>query len=350
MSEASYPELHHDHALDGLNTLGLSARAAHFMRLSREAELAPALALAAERGWPVSLLGGGSNLILAPHLDGLVLQPGFADCELTPGADGSVGVRVAAGHDWHALVMAMAARGLWGLENLALIPGQCGAAPIQNIGAYGVELAEVLEAVELRYLDDGRAETLGVGECAFGYRDSLFKGELAGRVMITHLRLRLSTRPRPRLDYGDLGRRVEGEPSPLAVAEAVCAIRREKLPDPLTLPNAGSFFKNPLVPGPQAEALIKDHPTMPHFAQPEGKVKLAAGWLIDQCGLKGWREGPFGVHERQALVLVHHGGGDARGLLDFAERVAERVRGRFGVVLEREPRLMGRFDCSLGKR
>ncbi|MDC8804277.1 UDP-N-acetylmuramate dehydrogenase [Halomonas pacifica] len=344
MSEASYPELRDEHPLDGLNTLGLSARAAHFMRLTREADLAPALALAAQRGWPVSLLGGGSNLILAPYQDGLVLQPGFSDCELTPRADGSVGVRVAAGHDWHALVMAMAVRGLWGLENLALIPGQCGAAPIQNIGAYGVELAEVLEAVELRHLDDGRAETLGVEECAFGYRDSLFKGELAGRVMITHLRLRLSTRSRPRLDYGDLGQRVGKAPTPRDVAEAVCAIRREKLPDPGKLANAGSFFKNPLVSAAQAEALIDDHPAIPHFAQPDGRVKLAAGWLIDQCGLKGWREGPFGVHERQALVLVHHGGGDARGLLAFAERVAERVRSRFGVELEREPRLMGRFD------
>ncbi len=344
MSTESSLALCHQQPLDGLNTLGLSSRAAHFLRLAHEAELAPALALAAQRGWPVSLLGGGSNLILAPHLEGLLLQPGFSDCELTPGADGSVAVRVAAGHDWHALVMALAERGLWGLENLALIPGQCGAAPIQNIGAYGVELAEVLEAVELRYLDDGRAVTLGVEECAFGYRDSLFKGELAGRVMITHLRLRLSTRPRARLDYGDLGRRVGKDPSPRDVAEAVCAIRREKLPDPRVLPNAGSFFKNPLVSVDRAEALLAEYPMMPHFSQPDGRVKLAAGWLIDQCGLKGWREGPFGVHERQALVLVHHGGGDARGLLAFAERVAERVRQRFAVVLEREPRLMGRFD------
>ncbi|MCG6657839.1 UDP-N-acetylmuramate dehydrogenase [Halomonas campisalis] len=330
-----------EHDLSRANTLGLPCVAERLAAAVSDAQLCATLRLAAERGWPLTLLGGGSNLILPERLPGLVVQPAMADWWLEEGDADSVRVHVEAGVNWHELVMALAGRGLWGVENLALIPGRCGAAPIQNIGAYGVELCEVLEAVHLRYLADGREAVFTPADCAFGYRDSVFKGELEGRVVITRLVLRLSQAPRPRLDYGDLASRVRGGPTPLAVAEAVCAIRREKLPDPRHLGNAGSFFKNPLVRGELAERLLADHPGMPHFVQPDGRVKLAAGWLIDRCGLKGWREGHFGVHERQALVLVHFGGGSAAELLAFAAAVAGRVTERFGVELEREPRLAG---------
>ncbi|MCH4561695.1 UDP-N-acetylmuramate dehydrogenase [Halomonas sp. EGI 63088] len=328
------------HDLGRANTLGLPCVAERFAAPRDPVELRATLALAEREGWPLTLLGGGSNLILPERLPGLVVQPAMAAWWLEEQGD-EVLVHAEAGVVWHELVMALAERGLWGTENLALIPGHCGAAPIQNIGAYGAELCEVLEAVHLVHLDDGREAVFTAADCAFGYRDSIFKGTLDGRVAITRLVLRLSRTPRPRLGYGDLAARVGPEPTPLAVAEAVCAIRREKLPDPLTLGNAGSFFKNPLVDAGTARRLLADHPGLPHFPQPDGRVKLAAGWLIDRCGLKGWCRGHFGVHRRQALVLVHFGGGSAAELLAFADAVADRVEERFGVALEREPRLAG---------
>ncbi|GEK71732.1 MULTISPECIES: UDP-N-acetylmuramate dehydrogenase [Halomonas] len=328
-----------DHDLTAANTLGLGCRAERFVAPDNAAELGGALSLAREAGWPTLVLGGGSNLILPAFQPGLVIRMAMNDWWLEETGDGSVRVHAEAGVVWHELVMALAARGLWGLENLALIPGHCGAAPIQNIGAYGVELAERLEAVHLVHLDDGREAVLGPDECAFGYRDSVFKRALAGRVAITRLVLRVSRKAEPRLGYGDLASRVGETPTPLEVAEAVCAVRREKLPDPAVLGNAGSFFKNPVVSSECAASLREAYPDMPSFPLADGRTKLAAGWLIDRCGLKGWRDGPFGVHDRQALVLVHHGGGDAPGLLAFAARVAETVERRFGVTLEREPRL-----------
>ncbi|MEQ6887633.1 UDP-N-acetylmuramate dehydrogenase [Halomonas sp. CS7] len=329
-----------DHALTDANTLGLPCVAERHAAPSTLAELREALALAKRHDWPLTVLGGGSNLILPERLEGLVIQPAMSQWWLKE-QDGAVLVHAEAAVAWHALVMALAQRGLWGAENLALIPGHCGAAPIQNIGAYGVELSDLLEAVHLVHLDDGRETVLSAADCAFGYRDSVFKGALAGRVVITRLVLRVSRMPRPRLGYGDLASRLDAEPTALAVAEAVCAIRGEKLPDPATLCNAGSFFKNPLVDGERARRLLAEHPAMPNFPQPDGRVKLAAGWLIDRCGLKGWRQGHFGVHDRQALVLVHFGGGSADELLGFAGEVAARVRERFGVRLEREPRWAG---------
>ncbi|MDZ7853347.1 MAG: UDP-N-acetylmuramate dehydrogenase [Halomonas sp.] len=327
------------HDLSLANTLGLPCQAQRFIAPKSVGDLREALDLAHHEGWPLTLLGGGSNLILPAWLPGLVVRPAMRHWWLEEGQGDSVLVHAEAAVVWHELVMALAAKGLWGTENLALIPGHCGAAPIQNIGAYGVELSDVIEALHLVHLDDGREAVLSPEECAFGYRDSVFKGVLNGRVVITRLVLRLSRTPNPRLGYGDLSGRVGPQPSALDVAEAVCAIRREKLPDPAVLGNAGSFFKNPVVEADLARRIVDDHPTMPHFPQPEGRVKLAAGWLIDQCGLKGWRRGHFGVHERQALVLVHFGGGTADELLDFAGRVADTVGERFGVMLEREPRL-----------
>ncbi|MFO7649366.1 UDP-N-acetylmuramate dehydrogenase [Halomonas campaniensis] len=330
-----------DHDLSRANTLGLPCRAEHFAAPTTTAELREALALARREAWPLTVLGGGSNLILPARLAGLVLRPAMDAWWLEAGEGDGVRVHAEAAVVWHDLVMTLAGRGLWGTENLALIPGHCGAASIQNIGAYGVELGDVLEAVHLVHLEDGREAVLSADDCALGYRDSIFKGALDGRVVITRLVMRLSRSPRPRLGYGDLAARVGAAPSALEVAEAVCAIRREKLPDPAVLGNAGSFFKNPLVAGEQAARLLAASPDMPHFPQPDGRVKLAAGWLIDRCGLRGWREGHFGVHDRQALVLVHFGGGSAEELLGFAGRVADRVRERFGVELEREPRLAG---------
>ncbi len=332
------PAPEHERDLTAANTLGLPCRAERFAAPTGIEALQRLLRLTSEQGWPLTVLGGGSNLILPERLPGLVLYPALEHWWLER-RGGQVLAHVGAGVEWHPLVMALARRGLWGTENLALIPGRCGAAPIQNIGAYGVELCDVVEAVEVLFIEDGRREVLSAEACAFGYRDSIFKRELEGRVVITGMTLRLGDEAAPRLDYGDLAQRVGARPGPLEVAEAVCAIRREKLPDPAKLGNAGSFFKNPIVTSEQAGSLLSRWPDMPHFRLEDGRVKLAAGWLIDRCGLKGWREGHFGVHDRQALVLVHFGGGDASELLAFARRVSDAVVARFGVLMEREPRL-----------
>ncbi len=325
------------------NTLRLPCNAEYYAAPSTLSALRAVLANAHTQGWPVTLLGGGSNVLLPEQLPGLVLRPALNQWWLSHGQSaqgGEVFAHVGAGVNWHRFVMAMAARGLWGVENLALIPGSCGAAPVQNIGAYGVELADTLQAVQVMELASGRCYWLSAQACAFGYRDSLFKGELAGSVVITQLVMRLSRVAAAQLHYGDLAARLPTTPTPLEVAEAVCAIRREKLPDPEVLANAGSFFKNPLVSDQQAAQLLHHYPTMPHFPQGEGQTKLAAGWLIDQCGLKGIQKGAFGVHQHQALVLVHFGGGDRRGLLNTADFIVAQVEERFGVTLEPEPRVV----------
>ncbi|OLO09061.1 UDP-N-acetylenolpyruvoylglucosamine reductase [Salinicola sp. MH3R3-1] len=327
-----------DRDLSHANTLALPSRAERFWHARSESDVVDGLQLANAHGWPITVLGGGSNLLLPPAVGGLTLRADIEGVTFRQGLGDTVHVEVGAGVGWHALVEACVARELWGIENLALIPGLAGAAPIQNIGAYGVELADVIDWVELVDRRDARVQRLDRDACGLGYRDSVFKRELADQVVITRLGLTLSTRPRPQLDYGILRERVSASPSARDVFEAVCAIRREKLPDPIRTPNAGSFFKNPLVTAAVAARLLEQSPSMPHYPQPDGQVKLAAGWLIDQCGLKGHREGAFGVHDRQALVLVHFGGGTLEGLLAFADTLVAAVQARFGVVLEREPR------------
>ncbi|MCS2610059.1 UDP-N-acetylmuramate dehydrogenase [Halomonas dongshanensis] len=329
--------IEHRADLSRANTLRLPCIAEHAAAPTTLSEVRELLALARARRWPVTVLGGGSNVLLPPVLEGLVLRPAL--CQWWGRCEGdTLALHVGAGVNWHQLVMATAARGLWGIENLALIPGECGAAPVQNIGAYGVELGDVLEAVQVVDRASGRVQWLSARECMLGYRDSIFKGALEGQVVITQLVLRLSRRARPVLSYGDLAARVGANPTPLAVAEAVCAIRRAKLPDPAVLANAGSFFKNPIVSAGLAQPLLARHAQMPHFPQPDGRVKLAAGWLIDQCGWKGRRDGAFGVHAQQALVVVHDGQGSREELMRFANAIVADVKARFGVTLEPEPR------------
>ncbi|MDN6179601.1 MAG: UDP-N-acetylmuramate dehydrogenase [Halomonas subglaciescola] len=328
---------HRECDLTHRNTLRLPSRAQFFAAPTTLSTLRDCLMLARREGVPVTLLGGGSNVLLPPALGGVAVRPALGQWWLERNGK-RTRAYVGAGVSWHALVMALSARGLWGVENLALIPGDCGAAPVQNIGAYGVELADTLSAVQVMSLADGKARWLSRRACRFGYRDSVFKRELAGSVVIIRLALELSFAPQPVLGYGDLAARVGHAPTALEVAQTVSAIRREKLPDPQRLPNAGSFFKNPVVDEAAARRLLQRYPEMPHFAQASGGVKLAAGWLIDRCGLKGQRFGAFGVHQRQALVLVHFGGGDRTGLKHAAGQVAGAVRERFGVALEVEPR------------
>jgi len=333
-----------DQDLFHANTLALPSRAERLWRARSERDVVQGLQLANEYGWELTVLGGGSNLLLPPRIKGLTLRADLDEVSFFSGSGGRVHVEVGAGVGWHALVEACVERELWGIENLALIPGLTGAAPIQNIGAYGVEVADVLDWVELVDRRDGKRHRLDREACELGYRDSVFKHQLENQVVITRLGLTLSSIPRPRLDYGALSDHVVAPSSARDVFAAVCAIRREKLPDPARMPNAGSFFKNPLVSEACASRLLLQIPSMPHYPQPGGRVKLAAGWLIDQCGLKGERQGAFGIHDRQALVVVHFGGGTLQGLLSFADRIVKAVHDRFGVMLEREPRCLGMVD------
>jgi UDP-N-acetylmuramate dehydrogenase len=306
------------------------------------------------RDGPLLVLGGGSNLLFAADAPGAVLALTSQRITTTEGdgtSDGDVTiVRADAGVEWHALVLWTLGHGLAGLENLALIPGTVGAAPIQNIGAYGVEVREHVHVVEAFDRATGATRRLSAQECAFAYRDSLFK-HAPDRYVVTAVEFALTRTPRPRLDYAGLreeldamGHAATGHdmPTPSRVAEAVCRIRRRKLPDPAVIGNAGSFFKNPIVPAAQAGALKAAHPALPVFGAGDDTLrKLSAAWLIDQCGWKGHRDGDAGVAATHALVLVNHGRATGAQLLALAHRIAGSVQERFGVALEPEPRIIG---------
>ena len=340
--------------LQPCNTLGLPVRALAAV-LADEADipgLCRVLAAGGEVELPLFVLGSGSNVVVDGHPHHRVLRVALRGIHLWRETATHWIVEAAAGEPWHGFVSHCLTRGWPGLENLALIPGTVGAAPVQNVGAYGVELADRLHSVVAWDLQVGRECELSPQDCQFAYRDSLFKRAGAGRWLIVRVRVSLPKRWEPRLGYpdlrqhpllqpGDRDRRtaethVSG-PTPDQVFDAVCEIRRRKLPDPAVLGNAGSFFKNPLVPVAQAEALQSRFPDVRVYPQPDGRAKLAAGWLIEQAGWKGKRLGPVGMHERQALVLVNHGGATAADVRALAAAVQRDVRARFGVELEQEP-------------
>ena len=272
-------------------------------------------------------------MLLTPVARGITLLSDDGD---------EVRVRADAGVEWDDLVEWAVGRGLWGIENLSLIPGKAGAAPVQNIGAYGCEAKDAIRRVEMYCVETGAMLTLDAAHCGFGYRESVFKHDLKGRAIITAVEIALMHTPRPRLGYGDVEREVEarGGATLRNIREAICAIRRAKLPDPAVLGNAGSFFKNPVVGAAAAERLLAEYPDMPHYPAPEGRVKLAAGWLIDRAGMKGSRKGAVGVHERQALVLVNHGGATGGEVIAFAHEVQERVREKFGIEIDTEVNIL----------
>ncbi|QDQ27319.1 UDP-N-acetylmuramate dehydrogenase [Chitinimonas arctica] len=318
-----------------LHTLGLvsQARALHVLE---RAEQLPAI-LQSGSG-PLHILGGGSNLVPAAQVEGTVLKVELKGRTLLGEDEYAWYVAAAAGENWHEFVMWTLAQGWPGLENLALIPGTVGAAPIQNIGAYGVELKDRFCALTALSLEDGASCVFTPEQCAFGYRDSIFKQGQAGRWLISEVLFRLPKRWEAKLDYGDLAARLAGQtPTGQAVAEAVMAARSSKLPDPAQLGNAGSFFHNPIVSAELAADLASAHPGMPVFPQAGGQAKLAAGWLIEQAGWKGRRLGPVGMYEKQALVLVNHGGADASHVAALMAAVQADVLQRFGVALTPEP-------------
>jgi UDP-N-acetylmuramate dehydrogenase len=326
------------------NTLRIGIRARWLVTLFDLEALPSVLVEPRLEGLPWLVLGSGSNVLFVGDYPGVVLRIAAAAVRFETLSADSVRIEAEAGADWDRLVTQSLAAGWPGLENLALIPGLAGAAPIQNIGAYGVELDEFVESVVAWDRAARLSRVLPKEECGFGYRDSRFRRE-ADRWIVTHLRLRL-TRPRE-LRLGYAGVRDElaeiglGGPTPGQVAEAVRRLRRRKLPDPAQIGNAGSFFKNPVVAADQALALRASHPGLPVHAQADGRAKLSAAWLIEACGWRGRREGDAGISGRHALVLVNHGSASGAELLSFARRVEQSVAERFHVRLEPEPRIVG---------
>lgn len=339
--------------LQSRNTFGVPARAAVLAEVDDTAALPALLATAEFSGQRPLVVGGGSNLLFVgdPQRPLLVLtghgvrEVRGPDAAADEADAGCTVVRADAGVPWHGFVLDTLARGFCGLENLALIPGTVGAAPIQNIGAYGVEVRDFIHAVEALEPATGASLRLDRTACRFAYRDSVFKQQ-PDRFIVTAVEFALPRGRRPTLGYAGINDELAAmgidHPNPRQVADAVIAIRRRKLPDPAVVGNAGSFFKNPIVPAAQAEALLADHPTLPTFpGNDAGSRKLSAAWLIDARGWKGFRDGDAGVAASHALVLVNHGNASGQQLLDLARRIALSVDECFGVALEPEPRLIG---------
>ena len=330
----------HQISLRTRNSFGVNQQAARLAEFETPEDLRTFFAAGIPRRWLV--LAGGNNILFTRDYDGVLLTPVARQITLLSDDGEEVRVRADAGVEWDDLVEWAVERGLWGIENLSLIPGKAGAAPVQNIGAYGCEAKDAIRRVEMYCVETGAMLTLDAAHCGFGYRESVFKHDLKGKVIITAVEIALSHAPRPRLGYGDVEREVEarGGVTLRNIREAICSIRRAKLPDPAVLGNAGSFFKNPVVGAAAAERLLAEYPDMPHYPAPEGRVKLAAGWLIDRAGMKGRREGAVGVHERQALVLVNHGGATGGEVIAFAHKVQAEVRRKFGIKIDTEVNIL----------
>lgn len=329
-------ELQQNVSLLAFNTFGINVPAEHYTEIHKEEVVA---ALAALRR-PLHVLGGGSNVLLTGPVKGVVVRNCLKGISLLSEDYNNVWLRVAAGEVWHQLVLYTIGRGWGGMENLALIPGTVGAAPIQNIGAYGVEARETIESVSYFDLEDGLHVTLSNAACQFGYRDSVFKHALKGRVLITSVVFKLSKQPVLNTSYGAIEEELHNmgvaTPSVKTVAQAVINIRSSKLPDPAKVGNAGSFFKNPTIHRAQYNDLLAASPAMPHFRVSEELVKIPAAWLIEQCGWKGYRHGDAGVHDRQALVLVNCGKATGAELWHLSGEIVASVQARFGIILERE--------------
>lgn len=327
--------------LVGRNSFRISQRAACLAEFDSAEELPEIFGCRGTERWRV--LGGGNNTLFTRDYDGLIVTPCGRGIDVAGEHLDKVLVRAEAGTEWDELVQWCVERDLWGLENLSLIPGKAGAAPVQNIGAYGVEAGDVITEVEMYVPASGNWLTLAAEHCAFGYRDSVFKNMLKDAVVITSVTFALSRIPCPRLGYGDLLRTTElmGGPTLQNIREAVCSIRRSKLPDTAVTGNAGSFFKNPVVAQSVADKLKNAWPDMPLYpAEEEGCAKLAAGWLIDKAGMKGYRAGRVGVHDRQALVLVNLGGATGAEVAALADTVRQRVADKFGIEIETEVNIL----------
>lgn len=328
-------------SLKPFNTFGLPAIARQLVRLQSDADVRRVVDHPELGHAPKFILGGGSNVILTRDMPELVLKVEVMGLKLLRETADAYIVEAGAGERWHDLVAWTLDQGLGGLENMALIPGTVGASPVQNIGAYGLELQDRFESLDTVDLVTGRTVTLHADQCQFAYRDSVFKRALAGRSVITRVRLRLPKPWQPVLGYLDLERKMaetgQHAPDARTIFDWVCEIRRAKLPDPAVIGNVGSFFKNPVVTPEQCRDIIARDPHVVHYPMDDGSFKLAAGWMIDACGWKGKTIGHAGVYDKQALVLVNRGGAVGSEVQTLAAAIQESVYGRFGIRLEPEP-------------
>ncbi|WP_434709863.1 UDP-N-acetylmuramate dehydrogenase [Pseudomonas sp. R1-1] len=327
-------------SLKPFNSFGVDVRAQLFAEAHSDDDVREALAYATAHAVPLLVIGGGSNLLLTADIAALVLRMATRGIRVLSDDGSRVVIEAEAGEPWHPFVLHTLALGFSGLENLSLIPGTVGAAPMQNIGAYGVEIKDVFAGLTALDRQTGELRDFSLEECNFAYRDSLFKQQ-PGRWLILRVRFKLERGAQLHLEYGPVRQRLTEQgieqPTPSDVSRAICSIRSEKLPDPAVLGNAGSFFKNPLVSAAQVAQIKQQHPDVVAYAQADGQMKLAAGWLIERAGWKGFRDGDAGVHTLQALVLVNHGSATGQQLYALAQRIQKDIAERFNVELEMEP-------------
>jgi UDP-N-acetylmuramate dehydrogenase len=326
----------HQYPLQSLNTFGIKAHAEHFSSFSSKEEL---IELLGKTQKPLTILGGGSNILLTKDISGTVLKNEISEIEITHEDNDSLTVKVGGGVVWHDFVMWSIEHNLGGIENLSLIPGSVGAAPMQNIGAYGVEIKSVFEELEAVHIDNKTVKTFSNTDCQFAYRYSIFKGELKGQYIICHVTFKLSKHPQFNTSYGAIEEELKAmgtSKSLESVSQAVINIRQRKLPNPKDIGNSGSFFKNPTIPKAKFEQLKTQFPNIVGYPNGEQSVKVAAGWLIDHAGWKGYRKGDAGVHKNQALVLVNYGTAQGNEILTLSKDIQKSIQETFGIELEAE--------------
>jgi len=331
-------ELKENFSLKNHNTFGLNTKTRYFVVCNSEDELIEFLNIHYKKELPLMILGGGSNVLFTKDYDGVILHPMIKGIEILRETDEEIELRVGAGEDWDEFVAYCVERGWGGIENLSLIPGNVGTCPIQNIGAYGVEVKDVIVAVETLELTTLQKCYFKNIECEFAYRDSIFKHKLKGKQIITYVRFKLKKQPNFKLDYGNLNEKVEefGEISLRSIRKAVVQIRESKLPKPEELGNAGSFFKNPILDKQLATKIKERYPDVPYYQMENDLVKIPAGWLIEKAELKGKRMGDVGVHEKQALVLVNYGNATGDDIIHFARNIQQTIIILFEIELEME--------------
>lgn len=324
-------------SLKQYNTFGIDVTASHFVEVSEIEELRNILS---NNTLPLLILGGGSNILLTQNFKGLVIKNNFKGIDIIKDDADSVFLKVGAGENWHQFVMYCIDKGYCGIENLSLIPGNVGASPMQNIGAYGVEVKDVITEVEAINIQDYTSKHFSNKECDFGYRTSIFKTVEKGNYFITSVIFQLSKKPKINTSYGAIEDELKKEeithPTIKDVSDAVIRIRQSKLPDPDKIGNSGSFFKNPVVNSSVKDDLLISYPSIPNYPQNDGTYKIAAGWLIEQCGWKGKTIDKYGVHSKQALVLVNHGGANGAEIYKLSEDIIKSVQQKFNITLERE--------------
>lgn len=333
--------IQHNISLKDFNTFGLEVRASHFLHVRSEADLQEVFSSSELARLPRLVLGGGSNVLFTQDFEGLVLSMDLPGKKIVEENEQEVVLEVAAGENWHELVLYCLEQNWGGLENLSLIPGKVGAAPIQNIGAYGVELKDLFVYLDFFHFSDQKIQRFEAADCQFGYRDSIFKRELKGKGLILRVGLRLRKAPhRINTSYGaiekELAARGISDPGIREVSDAVIAIRRSKLPDPAEIGNSGSFFKNPELPKAFVDHLREAYPDLPAYVISDEITKVPAAWLIDRAGWKGQRFGNYGVHKNQALVLVNYGGANGKDIYDLSGKIMASVKEKYGIELERE--------------